>query len=271
MLLVTTVLAATDPLDDPTHFDLRVTTDPPGQAGARLRVDPDDRYPVAYLSGHKVVPADFSDLAGGPYTTDDPGWLADPGAFLPGEDLRFRPRGALRYWDPVARQWTGQVPGQEGVRIFPGIPPEIFAEILLTNDTARRFQWLAGFVWTTAGISGPPEMEGVLAIAAPNGGFHSHLDFCLQGASGFCPPPASDAPAAGAYLIEIQLFSTATVNGVRKYSDSQPILLVLASGLSAEQQQQAVAALLAPPGDPGDTLEELPAAGVLILAGGAQP
>jgi hypothetical protein len=234
-------------------------------------VDGAGTFPVAWLTGHKVVPTDLSGFAGGPFATANPGWIADAGYFLPGEDLRFRPLGALAFWDVGQRRWTHQVPNGEAIRIFPGIPPEVLAEILRTNDTARRFQWLAGFVFTTEGVTGPAEMVGMLAVAGASGAFHSHFDFCLQrGAAGFCPPAPGTVVARGAYRIEFQLFSTATANGRLKYAPSPPIYVVLAYGLSPAELGEAVDALTAVPAD-DDTGSDFPGAGVLIIAGGGRP
>lgn len=256
---------------DPTHFDLDIRTDPPAAAGAAIRVDAVGTFPVARLTGHKVIPADLSDVAGGPFTTDDPGWVASAGYFLPGEDLRFRPLGALLFWDVVQRRWTSQVPNGEAIRVFPGIPPEVLAEILRSGDSARRFAWLAGYVWTTEGVTGPPEKVGMLATAGPTGAFHSHIDFCLQGASGFCPPAPGTTLSRGAYRIELQLFSTATANGQPKYLPSPPIYIVLAHQLSAAELGEAIDALTGVPPGGDDTGSDFPGAGVLIIAGGPRP
>jgi hypothetical protein len=256
---------------DPDHFDIDVRTDPPAAVGATIRVDGAGTFPVAWLTGHKVVPTDLSGFGGGPFATANPGWIAAAGYFLPGEDLRFRPLGALGFWDVAQRRWTDQVPNGEAIRIFPGIPPEVLAEILRTNDTARRFQWLAGFVFTTAGVTGPPEGVGMLAIAGGSGAFHSHFDFCLQGAAGFCPPAPGTTVARGAYRIELQLFSTATANGRLKYAPSPPIYVVLAYGLSTAELGEAVDALTDVPAGEDDTGSDFPGAGVLIIAGGPRP
>lgn len=256
--------AANDWASDPTHFDVFIETDPPKQNGARIRVDPQDNFPVDVLAGRKVVPTNFSDISGGPHLTDDPGWFMHAGFLVGGEDLGFRARGALRYWNPTTQQWQTHVPNGETVRIFGGVPAHILPALFADPDLLDF--WLGGTIWTTAGIQGPPE---ALIADTPGGGdgsVHSHLDFCIQDASGDCPARVGGNPARGAYLIQLELISNAKVGGSPKYVDSAPVMILLANQLTTAELQQATDSLTqAPPS--GQNVPQLPAAGVLIMGG----
>lgn len=256
--------ALDDALTDPTHFDIFIDTLPPAQTGARLRVDPAGNFPIDILSGRTVVPTNLSDLSGGPYLTDDPGWFMQPGFLVGGEDLRFRALGTLRYWHPNTQRWQDSVPNGETIRIFGGIPADIVPDLFADPDLFEF--WLGGTIWTTAGIEGP--VEAVIAETRPgsDGTVHSHLDFCIQDATGDCPARIGGNPARGAYLIELELFSGARVDGNRKYVDSESVLIVLGNQLTLTELQQAVDSLVTLP-DSGQDVPQLPAAGILIVGG----
>ena len=258
-------MALDDPLTDPTHFDIFIDTLPPAQNGARLRVDPEGNFPVDVLSGRTVVPTNLSDLSGGPYLTDDPGWFMDPGFLVGGEDLRLRALGALRYWDPDAERWQNSVPNGETIRIFGGVPAEIVPDLFA--DPALFEFWLGGTIWTTAGIQGP--VEPLVSATAPGGGggVHTHLDFCIQDTTGDCRSRSDENnPAKGAYLIEFELHSSAQAGGGSKYVDSGPVLIVLGNQLTPSELQLAVDRLTTVPSNEG-VVPQLPAAGILIMGG----
>lgn len=263
-LPVPSAIALDDALADPTHLDIFIDTLPPAQSGARLRVDPQNNFPVDVLSGRTVVPTNLSDLSGGPYLTDDPGWFMEPGFLVGGEDLRFRALGALRYWNPTTRSWQDTVPDGETVRIFGGVPADIVPDLFA--DPELFDFWLDGTVWTTAGIEGPVEALVAKTQAGGDGNVHSHLDFCIQNASGDCPARIGGNPAKGAYRIELELFSGAQAGEGSKYIDSGPVLIVLGNRLTPDELQQAVDSLTQAP-QSGQTVPKIPAAGILIMGG----
>ena len=264
LLPVPSAMALEDALTDPTHFDIFIDTQPPAQSGARLRVDPEGNFPVDVLSGRTVVPTNLSDLSGGSYLTDDPGWFMEPGFLIGGEDLRFRALGALRYWNPDAQRWLESVPNGETIRIFGGVPADIVPDLFADPDLFDF--WLGGTIWTTAGIEGPVEALIAQTSASGEGNVHSHLDFCIQDASGDCPARIGGNPTKGAFLIELELFSGAQTGGGSKYIDSEPVLIVLGNALTANELQQAVDSLITLP-DSGQAVPQLPAAGILIMGG----
>lgn len=261
---ITPVIAMDDPTVDPTHFDLYIETTPAAQTGARFQIDPDDSFPVDILSGRTVVPTNLSDIAGGPHLTDDPGWFIEPGFLIDGEDLRFRALGALSYWDPAVGIWQNTVPNGETVRIFGGVPSDIIADLFADLDLFQF--WLDGTIWSTDGIEGPPEAVIAETRSGDNGQVHSHLDFCIQDAGGDCPSSIGGNPAAGAYRIELELFSSAQAGTANKYVDSRPVMIVLGYELTPDQLQAAVDSLTQIPPSTQD-VPQLPASGVLIMGG----
>ena len=64
------------------HFDVFIDVTPPAVDGGAIIVDANDDFPTEAITGAKIVPADFGDFAGGPYKTDDPGWVVDAGKLV---------------------------------------------------------------------------------------------------------------------------------------------------------------------------------------------
>ena len=102
---------------------------------------------------------------------------------------------------------------------------------------------------------------------------HAHLDFCLEGKTaegvmGDCTIPGrgyTGLPTIGAYMIEMQLFSTAVASygDQQKYIDSPPIKVLLNNGLVANECGAAINAS----SSMIDSSAALPAAGILIMSG----
>ncbi len=245
------------------HFDLFLAVDGPG---SQIRVDVQAAYCRQFLTGHPVIPGNFNDFAGGPYLTDDPGWFMNPGNLLPDEALHFRALDALRFWDPATGRWGQSVPNGEQVRLFGGIPQEVFIEAITTGNLELLAPFEEGTIYTTEGVEGPAEAGVDFADSA--GGIHSHLDFCLQDGSGDCPDRQFGTPAAGAYLIQLQFLSPEEFDGAQKYQPSEAVLVALRNGISVAEFQDALDALtdLPPPTD-GALQTKLPGAGVLVLTG----
>jgi len=250
-----------DPISDPGHFDAVVSLTPPATPGARIEVDVANTFPRDFTSKRVLIPANFGDFAGGPYKTDDPGWVVTAGGLLPGEALRYRALGQLRFWDNTLQRWTATTPRAETVRLFGEVP----GEVLLRNDPQEIAHYQQGTVWRVEGLAGP--REAVIQAADGNGAVHAHLDFCIQDKTGDCSLPGlghSGTPSVGAYLIELQLFVAVVESGRTKYRSSNPLFIVLNRGLSTEDFQRAVKARTAPP--PSAPNQRLPAAGILILS-----
>ena len=119
-----------------------------------------------YLSGEQIFTAAFGD-SGFDYFTQNPGWDAAPGTFTP---------GATFYWSAVA----GLKKYESGVG-FVATPASLRVS------------------FSTVSVSvGSEPTEGFALQVQPDGGFHKHVNFFLQGENGA-------EPEAGAYLLETQL------------------------------------------------------------------
>lgn len=105
-----------DPISDPGHFDAIVSLTPPAASGARVEVDIAKTFPRDFASQRVLIPANFGDFAGGPYKTDDPGWVVAAGGLLPGEALCYRALGQLQFWDNTRQRWSAAAPRAETVR-----------------------------------------------------------------------------------------------------------------------------------------------------------
>jgi len=76
-------------------------------------------------------------------------------------------------------------------------------------------------------------VEGFDLFVQQNGGFHVHLDFCMNGCPNICEPP--DGAEPGIYLLELEMFSTD-----RTLQPSEPFWIVLNYLDSQDNQQQAM-------------------------------
>jgi len=160
--------------------------------------------------------ADFGDLSGGAYRTDDPGYDADTalGAFGAGNWLWFEGIGSLQFWDGSA--WSNSVLNGEYIEI----------EDALDNTS----------VFSADGVSNG---AGVIGQFDSDGDIHEHLDMAIRNASNAL------GGSVGAYWITLQLFETV--------ADSQTPLAISASydiifnrGLASADFEAAVSAATAP-------------------------
>lgn len=169
-LLATLTLSATllAPAAWAQHFDIELAED-----GSKVIVT--SPAPTDFATGNLIFEGDFGDLAGGPYSTDDPGFAADDG-MLPGDEIvSFQAVGSLQYWDGFS--WTTAAPNGERVSI----------EDAFGNTIS----------WTDSGIVG--NLTGPIDMTDSEGGLHSHLDFSISSLLG--------TPTISAYMIEMALLT----------------------------------------------------------------
>jgi len=127
------------------------------------------------VDGYNIYEADFGDLAGGPWTTKNPGFQTQGGATLtPYALISFAGLGSLSFWDGAS--W-GTAPTGVGVSIA-----DVLQDALTT--------------WSATGVT-PGETSYVAQVSAA-GTIHDHLALSVT-------PNAT----AGAYLIQLQLTSDA--------------------------------------------------------------
>lgn len=189
--------------------------------GGRITLAGNDAW---HADGAAVFESDFGDFAGGPYLTDDPGFDSEPGTFAGGAVVNYVALGALRYWN--GSQWAAAVPGAEYVRLDGNL-----------GEETR---------WGTGGVTG--DAAGLVGQASANGQLHEHLDMRVARTGG-------GVPAVGAYLIQLQLTSSGTL-------DSAPFYIAFNRGLSAEGFEAAVGALAPVPEPAAWALMALGLAGI---------
>lgn len=230
------------------HFDVELRTSNGPVAGSRITTEfygdlnLAGQLPIDALTGYKIFPGYFGDLEGGPYLTDDPGFQAFAGTFLRREEVHFRALATLQHWDPATGRW-GTAPAQVRVALFGAIPTDV-----IVGYTENPAQWqalydyyAAGTRFSSTGIEGPPTAG--IDDASSTGSFHAHLDWKISTTTGAEPP-------VGAYMVTLELWSTAMVNGQPKYIPSEPIQIVFERGISDAQMQAAILARVQPPPPP---------------------
>ncbi|MEQ1638022.1 MAG: hypothetical protein ABL903_15165 [Methylococcales bacterium] len=161
-----------------------------------------------------VFEADFGDLAGGLFATDDPGYDVDTaqGPLTVGNWLRFQPVGTLKYWNGSA--WIASVPKGERIEIKDALDNTI--------------------TFTASGVSGG---LGVIGAADNAGGVHDHIDMSIKDASGAL------GGRVGAYLIELNVYESAPNSEAPTAVPGAPIKIAFNRGLDHEVFDLAVDAL----------------------------
>lgn len=144
-----------------------------------------------------VFGAEFGEAdPGQPYFGQDPGFLAEPGAFPGGSLIGFNIRSGLRYWTGTG---FGDVPHGEILMVAKG------SHSLTLSEVAQQ-----GFYF---------------GVFDGEGGLHEHLEWQLSGPDGNPPPGGMVAPTVGVYLVELELKTD--LPGV---ANSDPIWLVFNNG-----------------------------------------
>lgn len=200
---------------------------------------PAGTLPVEASTNKLIFPVDLGDLAGGDFSTRNPGFQSVRNALLPNELLSYRALGRLKYWDPAVSSWT-DAPQSVQIRLFGGL--EASAEILseyaqcagqLLCFSENSFGIDSSTVFTGTGIQGNPEL--VVDITSTGGILHTHLSFFLESPDGKTGGPS------GAYLLEMQLISNA------RFFPSSPFLVLLNAGLESREFGTALFALTGEP------------------------
>jgi len=200
---------------------------------------PTGTLPVEATTNKLIFPVDFGDLAGGNFSTRNPGFQSIHNALLPNELLSYRALGRLKYWDPAVSAWR-DAPQHVQIRLFGGLE----ASIEVLSDYAQCAGQLLCFsensfgidgstVFMGSGIQGNPEL--VVDITSTSGILHTHLSFFLESPDGETGGPS------GAYLIEMQLISNA------RFFPSDPFLVLLNAGLESSEFGAALFALTGEP------------------------
>lgn len=246
------------------HLDVRVDTSNGPVAGSTITTDVYGdigwflenvgTLPYTHDTGRLVVPGNFGDAAGGAYSTDNPGFQSFRGDFGAGEEMSFRATGTLQYLAPGASDWVAAAPGG-GIRLYGSIPDDVvFAYVYDGLREDEYFFYEAGTLFTGAGIQGPATAP--IGAASTLGAMHYHLDWYLEGTA---------RDNAGAYLIEMQLLSSAKSGGADKYVPSETFHILFNHGITTAQYADALKTLTVAPTAPVPE----PASVALLALGGA--
>ncbi|WP_446810505.1 hypothetical protein ACH50O_02620 [Methylomonas sp. 2BW1-5-20] len=162
--------------------------------------------------------ADFGDLSGGLYRTDDPGYDANTelGAFGAGNWLWFGGLGNLQFWNGSI--WSNAAPNGEHVEI---------------TDALGNL--------TTFNTSGVQNASGVIGEFNNAGDLHEHLDMAIRNAANAL------GGTPGAYWITLQLFETLPESTSPVSTASAPFHILFNRGLAHDAFETAVSAASAVP------------------------
>lgn len=157
--------------------------------------------------------ADFGDLPGGMFVTDEPGIDVNvaQGTFTPGNWLRFQPIGQLLYWNGT--EWVSTTPNGERVEIKDALGSEI-----------------------SIGTDEVSETIAVIGEINGEGGLHEHVDFSVFDASNVLNG------SVGAYRIQLKLFETKAQSDISVSIATTPITIVFNRGLENEPFELAASA-----------------------------
>lgn len=169
--------------------------------------DLDDKE-VDFATGYPIFEANFGDLAGGPHSTDDPGYEHEAGQFTPGTLLAFKVLGPLEFWN--GSQWTVSTPAT------------VTFSDALGNDVA------------ITGVSGVGA-TGFIGEVDGEGNLHEHFDMSIDAGA-----------ATGAYAVVLSLFGLLADQTTPVYGESAPFMIVFNRGLANEDFEAAVGARVVP-------------------------
>lgn len=161
----------------------------------------------------QLFEADFGDLPGGAFNTEDPGVDVNvaKGSFTPGNWLRFQPVGQLQFWN--GSEWVSTVPNGERIEL---------------KDVQDRI--------ITFRSDGVDNQSAVVGEINSEGGLHEHLHFSIYNTSNTLNG------SIGAYRIQLKLFETKPQNDLSVSIATSPISIVFNRGLEQDKFELAVAA-----------------------------
>lgn len=207
LIVMIVVLAAVSEATFSAHVDIR-----PYVVDGRITIG------AAQLLGSTVVPvADHQqvfraelgeDDLSQPFMTEDPGFLAETGAFPDGAGkfIGWAALHGLKYWNGAG---FGALPAGESLQITKGSQ--------------------------SANVMAGPVTGFSFGTIRDDGGLHEHMTFELLGSDGNPIPGDGVEPAAGIYLLTLQL--TTAMDGI---APSDPIWLVFNNrGTEAEHELAA--------------------------------
>lgn len=165
------------------------------------------------LLNRQLFEADFGDLPGGSFNTENPGVDVNvaKGSFTSGNWIRLQPVGQLQFWN--GSEWIPTVPNGERI------------ELKDAQDQIIAFR-----------SNGVDSQSAIVGEIDSEGGLHEHLNFSIYNASNTLNG------SVGAYRIQLKLFETKPQSDVSVSIATSPIAIVFNRGLEHDQFELAVAA-----------------------------
>lgn len=192
--------------------------------------------PVDFDTGALIYEADFGDLPGGAFATDDPGYDHEAGQFAPGTLMALMAVDTLKFWDGIS--WTSTTSAVVSI-----------ADTLSPDRPSLDI-----------GSSSVPPNAALLGEIDSEGNFHVHADMSI-----------TNGAAVGAYLISVKLvalqpaaldFDDFSLDlSLTAYEASAPFMIIFNRGLDGAVFEESVDARLAPQVVP------VPAAALLFGSG----
>lgn len=174
----------------------------------QIALDDLDDKEIDFATGFPIFEADFGDFAGGPHSTDDPGYDHEAGQFTPGRILAFKILGPLEFWN--GSHWS--------------------------TDTTATITFV-GALGDETDITGSSAAGGTGLIGAfdSEGNLHTHIDMKINAGA-----------ATGAYAVTLSLFGLLADQTTPAYGESDPFMFIFNRGLAFEDFETAVGARVVP-------------------------
>lgn len=194
------------------HSDIWLLLESNSVAISRQNLETISDILIDQTTGQFLFTGDFGDLGQGQFGTDDPGYQAQAGTFTASIILAYQASGPLWFWD--GNQWTTNLPDSESLNYIDALGTTIS--------------------WDDTGAS---NALGYIDQVGGDGSIHSHLSFAIDNTGG-----AGD-PTIGAYMVELSFLALNSIGGAVAHESSEPIRIAFNNQLSANNFDQAIAAL----------------------------
>lgn len=193
---------------------------------------PPNTLPTDFETGKDIYVTAFTHfLFSGQHATANPGFQSVAGALDGREVVFYQALGVMEFWNPATRDWD-IAPDNVRIRLAGGrlLNPIVDQSCgrLICPPITQGFTNYSG-----KGVSGAESL--IVGRAAANGSLHTHLNWFLE-----TTPGAANGGPAGAYLVEMSLFSD------KRPTRSDPFYILFNNQLSSEQFKEALSLRVVP-------------------------
>lgn len=213
---------------------------------------PPNTLPTDFETGKDIYVTAFTHYVfSGQHATDNPGFQSAAGSLAGNEIVYYKALGVMEFWNPATGAWD-IAPDNVQIRLAGGLVQKTVVDQscgLVWCPPKTTFE-NSFTTYSGKGVSGAESL--IVGRAAANGSFHSHLDWFLE-----TTPGAANGGPAGAYLVEMSLFSD------QRPTPSDPFYILFNNQLSNDQFQAAVSSRVL---DPSLAEVPIPAAFFLMVS-----